>query len=463
MSPVATVPNTSKTATPDGLAGWIYKKTDSSKTVISYYASLTDNNDVVQEMLNLAKGIDKHIVLVDWTCENPEHCFRNYRNSPDYYLIFLGNASKDSKGDRYENTLELDVGVIVGSAFLLDKQFRSYPDEWALFKVPMIKLYDKKGIFYADAIQEYARLFVDLNNLPLFERKLILSQFNAWIIKEIKKFPSIKTVELNKTVQMFKEFLTYGQENTKHQLKDKINSAQSEMLGHYTAIQRLEKTIAETNALYRSFARKISGFNTDFPTDKLTDIFTSFINNKMYNRFVFHDTYFEAYTDEIWCENYGKKYYIGKFKVVVDLSGKVKMHNIVLEKRVDDNDHPHICAGIPCLGNIKEIVPKMIYNGDFIGLLNLLHQFLITYNPAGPYTSLELGWGAPGDWCNRCDHPTLACSCQTCGSCGEPEDSCTCDRCPRYGELMEDVDCGDCDYWKLEDEEDEDSERRCSY
>ena len=52
--------------------------------------------------------------------------------------------------------------------------------------------------------------------------------------------------------------------------------------------------------------------------------------------------------------------------------------------------HPHVDTDDhPCLGNIHNIVHKLLINGDYSNLLNLLNQFVRSYNDDNPFVKIE--------------------------------------------------------------------------
>ena len=426
----------------------LFKEDSHSKEVASYYDGL--QQDVAKELLKIAKGINKNIAVIDWTVDDPSPIIERYRHNKEYLIFFLPNVDKDSKA---EHTLFRTVlnGAEVTEAIHLERQYNSLSDEWHLFQKDQETLFhDDNDIKLAASTRNYLRMFVDVVHMSIYDRKLFMASFQAQFIKFYADLPDTDKTTINRMVRDFQTFVKNGQENLKYSTRSRLQQAQDEMSNHYRAIQRQEKTIQEATILLRSLGRKYSAFNSEFNADKLGNVFESFIKKDMYTVIRYGSSIIQADTGDIYCENLGKKYLIGKFRVSINLDGTVRMRN--LTNRHDSYDHPHIAEEIPCLGNIKDTVPKMIFNGDFIGILNLLHNYLSTYNPQGPYIQLEAGWGTPEDWCSRCDNPRLACQCNNCPECGEPQDNCTCERCPRYGSLMETVDCSSCDYWDEEAE-----------
>ncbi len=87
-----------------------------------------------------------------------------------------------------------------------------------------------------------------------------------------------------------------------------------------------------------------------------------------------------------------KLYLIGKFTVTLRFNGQILFRNNT--NRAGSYDHPHVSEEFACLGNMKEVLPKMIYAGDYLGGLMLCHDFLCNYNDDDPYYKVDEGWRA---------------------------------------------------------------------
>ena len=433
-------------------------KLEDSAILVYSYPELA--SDVVERLFILAKGIKKNIVVADWTSETIDKDIKNFSNAQDFFILYITNPTKDIKNEK--SLLPISIGGNKIEVISLAKQFKSYADEWHLFdKIPETFITSEDGVSLGKATKNYCRFFIDLIDTSIFDRKMVMDLFVSQLMSLYNNLPDESYYKVIEWTKGFTSFMKYGIENLKAQVKHALRSKQREMTDHYSAIQRLEREIEDDNRKFRSVGKKMSGFNAKYPSDKLQEMFAGFLKQKWYTEIEFGDTYIVAYTDKIYIENYGAKYYIGKFKVTIKLDGTVRFQNED-NPYESDTDHPHVSGGIPCLGNIKTIIPKMINDGDFLGLLTICHQFLTTYNEEGPYTPVERGWGDEDDWCGRCDRPAGNCSCSYCEYCDEHTNDCTCDKCPRYGTVMEEVCCDECEHWR-HNEDDEDSEYMCRY
>ena len=80
-------------------------------------------------------------------------------------------------------------------------------------------------------------------------------------------------------------------------------------------------------------------------------------------------------------------YILGNYRIIFGINDfGVKITR--LQGRINTLfDHPHILEGIPCLGNLKEIVPKLMAAGEYTELFNVMYDFVSTINPYGQYNA----------------------------------------------------------------------------
>ena len=137
-----------------------FTKDDCLVKVLSY---VDLKADVVERFINLAKGINKNVVVVDWTSEtimndlqNGEH---NYLNDHQhYFIVYIPNLQKDMKMEREEVAMSVAGNMI--NLTSLSRQFGSFADEWHLFdKIPENGLNSEDGVRFANATKNYVRIF----------------------------------------------------------------------------------------------------------------------------------------------------------------------------------------------------------------------------------------------------------------------------------------------------------------
>jgi hypothetical protein len=112
----------------------------------------------------------------------------------------------------------------------------------------------------------------------------------------------------------------------------------------------------------------------------------------------------------VFTEFRNRYYSLGCFKVSINIVRKqLNVHRV---SRTDDEfiyvdgdvvsdwEHPHLNAGVPCLGNIDISISEMLNKGELYGLFFTMHQFLRTYNDRSPYRHIIISEGA-ADGTNR--------------------------------------------------------------
>jgi len=94
-------------------------------------------------------------------------------------------------------------------------------------------------------------------------------------------------------------------------------------------------------------------------------------------------------TDEIVVEHEGQRYKIGRFGLELDLEAGLRVVNLENTGDRSSWDHPHVQAGLPCLGNLREGFEKLLGECQIVPLVSMLIQFLDTYNPETAYCPIE--------------------------------------------------------------------------
>lgn len=448
----------------------------------------------------LSREIDRVVVLLDWSNDHVEQyvkdCKIAYKNP---FFILMPSFSKDVQEELVKTVITFranDNEMFPLEVLSFYKQMAVNNDESGIFKC------DDKIFEYRENLEEeliykltsqYAKMYY-YGSKSYTSQNILVNYFLIDSIGEKLKLDPSPAYEYS---QIFRKYITTNQEVQKKALKDKLAEIQRDTMNHYIAITRNERMYSEHHIVMRTLLGQQTEYNQEKLTvTKLREMFTELLKDK-YESFSFNKTEVIGRTKEVVIKYLRYKFHVGKFEIVISLNGEVRMYNTT--KRFGTNDHPHVDNGIPCLGNIKETIPKMIFQGDYLGLLSLLHDFLLAYNPDGPYTKLTEGWGDgtikkceecesileececsrcsyceeldDNCSCNRCEHcdyrddececPVCAhcdekkpeCSCEKCASCENPIDDCGCERCEACSVLMEDCECVRCpDCNELQDE-----------
>lgn len=96
-------------------------------------------------------------------------------------------------------------------------------------------------------------------------------------------------------------------------------------------------------------------------------------------------------THPLEIESNGSAYNLGEYRILLNLSGDVRIESIDRLGPKSHWDHPHIQDGLPCLGNLREGVLKLIARYELALVTQVLMDFLSTYNADTAYCPIE-GW-----------------------------------------------------------------------
>ena len=103
----------------------------------------------------------------------------------------------------------------------------------------------------------------------------------------------------------------------------------------------------------------------------------------------FDDRGIEAITPPIHIKHNGFDYFIGKFRIWIDLESEV-INFSNLDGTVQGHPHPHIDTdGNACWGNIESDISRLLAESDAYGLLVLCMEFLRSYFPDNPFLKIE--------------------------------------------------------------------------
>jgi hypothetical protein len=98
-------------------------------------------------------------------------------------------------------------------------------------------------------------------------------------------------------------------------------------------------------------------------------------------------------TEPFQIEWESRRYQLGEYRVTVDLQGDLRIDSLSHLGPKAGWDHPHVQAGLPCLGNLRSGVLKLIAEFELALAVQLLLDFLAIYQPETAYTPIE-GWPA---------------------------------------------------------------------
>ncbi|MBI2874470.1 MAG: hypothetical protein HYY09_05245 [Firmicutes bacterium] len=86
----------------------------------------------------------------------------------------------------------------------------------------------------------------------------------------------------------------------------------------------------------------------------------------------------------------GRRHLVGPMRVTISLDGGIVINNLENTGARPYWDHPHVQNGLPCLGNLKPGLLKLIGQLELSLAVRLLLDFLAVYDPETAYGPLDL-------------------------------------------------------------------------
>ncbi len=107
---------------------------------------------------------------------------------------------------------------------------------------------------------------------------------------------------------------------------------------------------------------------------------------------------------------------VGSYSIRINAEGNIRIEPLD-EHPNADCPHPHVATdGSPCLGNIASEIPKLIGSMRMAEALQLLYQFLSSYNPDSPYEKIS-HYDPTGKYYDEEDEPCENCDESCSGYC----------------------------------------------
>lgn len=86
---------------------------------------------------------------------------------------------------------------------------------------------------------------------------------------------------------------------------------------------------------------------------------------------------------------------LGAYRILLDLAGDVRVESVDRLGPRPAWGHPHVQENLPCLGNLREGVLKLVAEYELALATQVLLDFLRSYQPETAYTPIE-GWPVAG-------------------------------------------------------------------
>lgn len=95
-------------------------------------------------------------------------------------------------------------------------------------------------------------------------------------------------------------------------------------------------------------------------------------------------------TSPLVLEHDGDRFLIGEFALDLDLEGSITVRNLANTISKGGWEHPHVQGGVPCLGNLRNGMMKLLGECEVVPLASMLIQFLHSYDPETAYCRVEM-------------------------------------------------------------------------
>jgi hypothetical protein len=197
----------------------------------------------------------------------------------------------------------------------------------------------------------------------------------------------------------YKDFSLASLKRAPDNINYKINDLLERMQNNYRAISTAEREIAENTNLLEIARKNLDNFSAYYESQvgNLEQVLHASFKTKFRDiGFNGYDTIYAntktIYIDTVIPQSIGgdgttvKRFMIGDFRISIKINESyVLLQNLNNTIREGSSDHPHVRSGRPCLGNLKEEVPRMIKQSEYIGLFLLMYDFLTSINDHGWY------------------------------------------------------------------------------
>lgn len=178
------------------------------------------------------------------------------------------------------------------------------------------------------------------------------------------------------------------------QFKDRLKkeeSALSSALGLYDKytvnLTDAQRKIIATQAIITAIKENIGSVPTALT--KKWDATKKLEGSKMYESISFQRNCVKGTTVPIYIEEKKQWYRIGKFEIVLNFDGNIKINSLFHDRGVSQ-DHPHVSGGNPCWGNMNGEPQKRIAESEFDVAFVEIYTFLCHYSQeGGPYANIS--------------------------------------------------------------------------
>ena len=291
---------------------------------------------------------------------------------------------------------------------------------------------------------------------PIIWNKIILHML-------FTPFDTLKTEYDNLEIPMALQAKVFGLQNL-GAIRIELESLENEKKSHETRINEYIRNITSYKVAINDLDGKIVEKTKELLKKGNSKVFENQIKMlktvPYLEKFVFEGDGISFYTNPIQIDDDGP--FLGGYRIHYSIATKeLKIRNLVNPNTDYGLAHPHIYQdGDICFGNYTDIFFRF-ETGEYYIALELVHEFLSSYNPEDEWGRRLVYWDAKwvfedmkarglehkidnrwedyyyevyGEYLHRV----------TCSDCGESMDDCECDRCQFCNELMENCECWTC-------------------
>jgi hypothetical protein len=307
---------------------------------------------------------------------------------------------------------------------------------------------------------------------PILWKKIILYML-------FTPFDKLKEEYDNLEIPMALQAKVFGLQNLAT-LRMELETLENEKKSHEVRINEYIKNITSYKVAINDIDGKISDKTKELSRKGNSKVFEQQIKMlktvPYLEKYVFEGDGISFYTKPIQVDD-GP--FLGGYRIHYSLANKgLKIRNLVNPNVDYGLAHPHIYQdGDICFGNYTDVFYRF-ETGEYYIALELLHEFLSSYNPEDEWGRRLIYWDAKWTFedmkarglmhkidnrfedhyydvyneylhrevCDDCGEPMEDCECDRCQYCHELFDNCECWICPRCGDLVEtDCRCDRCD------------------
>lgn len=393
-----------------------FNEDKSGKVSVFHDAGMFSPSTLVN-FLALSKRIGKEICLVSW----PNHESIKYvkgkigKRKKVYFFLFGEPELEPYFSEPYSSDFEAihkysrDGSTKLFKYWTHNRQLENWSDYFQIFDLSGNgSRCSVNGQFYHFASYKMVTISLSsllMNNVPEEVCKYAITEIINSSFSYLKASRERRNYEkiADDFLDRYKVFSITALKQAPQLIESKISDLLERMRSNYVAINNAEREIETNKHLLIGARKNIDNFEDYFKKESqnLKTVLISSFKNK------FKDISFDgsysiiATTKPIYINCViptnrngdgvtERRFLIGEFRIIIKTNESfVYLRNISnTYSGSSPLDHPHVRESRPCLGNLKEEVPRMIKSSDFIGVFLLMYDYLTTVNCEGWYETI---------------------------------------------------------------------------